>query len=362
MQAQIEVALSCYRYTLGFSPYGFWLPGLGWNKDVDAFLRLYNFGYTITDSHGFVFGDPPPSRGSFFPVKTPRGLLVMSRDFNASYDIAAMQGEGPYRDNSRDVGYELPLEMLGSLLSQNGARIGTGFKYWKTAGTAQDDLYDIGSAAAAAADHARIFLENCSSRLEEAAKYMQEMPLSLCAFNADSFGRNWHEGPQFLEALFRFAANSRKLKFMTPSEYLYQQHISSFETSLPEFSSWGESGYAEVWLDSSNDWIYRHLGRSIGRMVELADRFSENNSLKERALNQAAREILLAQSSDWPELMYRQKCTEFAKFQVENSLQNFTKIYETLGSSHISAEWLTNLEHQHNIFPNINYRVFKKKR
>ena len=361
VQAQMEVAISTYRHSLGIIPQGFWLPEHGWVKELDPFLRLYDFDYTITDSHGFVFGNPPPSRGSFFPVKTPRGLVVFSRDFNASADIAAMRKEGPYRDNCRDIGYELPVDALGPFLSKNGARLSTGFKYWK-AGEAANVLYDPGAAQTATMEHARAFLENCCNRLSDAAQHMQEMPLSLSSFNADTFGLHWHEGPKFIEALFRLGSGYRELQFMTPSEYLCQHPLSTFETSIPEFSSWGENGYAETWLDSSNDWIYRYLNRSIERMVELADRFSENNSLKERALNQAAREILLAQGSDWPACLYRQKCTDYARYQIENSLHNFTTIYEALGSGHISAEWLTSLERQHNVFPGINYRVFRRKR
>jgi len=188
------------------------------------------------------------------------------------------------------------------------------------------------------------------------------MPVSLCAFDADCFGRQWHEGTHFIESLFRLAAGYRELQFMTPSEYLFQQPISAIEASQPGFSSWGDNGYAEQWLDSSNDWIYRHINRSVERMVELADRFTEDSSLKERALNQAAREILLAQSSEWPALLYREESAEYARNRIEGALRNFTTIYESLGRSHISAEWLTGLERRHNIFPNINYRVFRSRK
>jgi len=93
----------------------------------------------------------------------------------------------------------------------------------------------------------------------------------------------------------------------------------------------------------------------------LADRFSGSSSLKERTMNQAACELLLAMASDWPALLYRQECTVYARKQLEDALQNFTTIYEALGSNYISTEWLTNLERRHNIFPHINYQVFKKK-
>ena len=362
VQAQIEVALSYYRYSMGIFPQGFWLPELGWAKELESYLRAYGFGYTITDSHGFLFGSPPPSKGTFSPIKTPQGLYVLGRDFNASAGISALHKNDVYRDNNRDIGYELPVETLGSFLSKNGARYGTGYKYWKNGNGSNDELYDPAAAHDAAREHARSFLDDSCNRFSTAAHYLKEQPVSLCAFNADSFGRLWHEGPYFLESLFRYAAGNPDIQFVTPSEYLNNQPCSSYEVSLPEFSSWGDNGYAETWLDSSNDWIYRHTNRSIERMVELADRFSENSSLKERALNQAAREILLAQSSEWAAMLYRQESTGFARFQIENSLKNFTAIYEALGSSHISAEWLTSLERQHNIFPNINYRVFRRKR
>jgi len=359
LHAQIETALSFYRYSLGITPQGFWLPELGWSKELDPFLRSYNFNYTIADSHGFVLGNPAPSRGSFFPVRTPQNIMVLARDFYACADISKMSREGPYRDNNRDVGYELPIEMLSPFIAQNGARCQTGYKYWQA--LSDNTPYDPAAAQKAAEKHARTFLENCCGRLESARRYMGEIPLSLCAFNADMFGCQWHEGPQFLENLFRLAADYRELQFMTPAEYLYRQPISAFEVSLPEYSSWGDNGYAEVWLDSSNDWIYRHLSRSISRMINLADRFSGSSSLKERTMNQAACELLLAMASDWPALLYRQECTVYARKQLEDALQNFTTIYEALGSNYISTEWLTNLERRHNIFPHINYQVFKKK-
>ena len=37
--------------------------------------------------------------------------------------------------------------------------------------------------------------------------------------------------------------------------------------------TWGAKGYAEVWLNPGNDWIYRHLHVAAERMVELARRY-----------------------------------------------------------------------------------------
>jgi 1,4-alpha-glucan branching enzyme len=361
LQAQIEAAIPYYRHHFGRQPQGFWLPELGWIGELEFCLRSYNFSYTIVDSHGLVFGKPAPSRGTFHPVKTPAGLFVLARDFHAVAALDRMAGEGPYRNNNRDVGYELAPEDIGPFLAEAGERRQTGFKYWRTASRGQT-VYESETAQAAAVEHARSFLEAQYGRLAEAAKHMKEVPLSLCACDADSLGRFWYEGPQFLEALFRLGAGYREIQFITPAEYLFKQDLSALEVSTPDFSSAGFNGYAETWLDSSNDWMYRHMVRSHDRMVELAERFPDDTGLKERSLNQAAREILLVQSSDWPKMLYRQDSTEYARTQIESALHNFTTIYEALGSNYISTEWLTNTERRHNVFPHINYRIFRRKR
>jgi 1,4-alpha-glucan branching enzyme len=189
---------------------------------------------------------------------------------------------------------------------------------------------------------------------------MDEPALSLCAFEADAFGRFWHEGPEFIEALFRKAAKT-EAQFLTPTEYICKLDSSSFQTLIPEYSSWGTNGYAETWLDASNDWIYRHAMKALERMVELVERFPSSTGLKERALNQAAREVLLVLASDWSKMLYKQENADYARVRVESSLRNFTTIYEALGSNYISTEWLTQLEKRNNIFPNINYRIFRRR-
>jgi 1,4-alpha-glucan branching enzyme len=259
------------------------------------------------------------------------------------------------------VGYELPLEQVRPFLGSNGERTPTGYKYW--AGQDKDwVVYDPLRASEKAREQARSFLDARIKQLLAAGHYMKESAISLCAYNADYVGRIWYEGPQFIEALFREGHKREEIQFMTPLEYLYKQDTASLQTMTPEFSSWGTNGYAEMWLDASNDWLYRHAIRSLERMIEIAERFPDDSGLKERALNQAAREILLVQSSDWPKMLYKQEFSEYARNRIETSLRNFTTIYESLGSNYISTEWLTNLERRHNIFPSINYRVFRRKR
>jgi len=358
LQAQMEIPVSGYRQYFGGSSQGFWLSNLGWTPAIEPYLHAYNYSYTIVESHGLLFGKPQPDKGTFYPVKTPGGIIILARDFYSAQEIEKLSADEIYRNNDSDAGYELPPEKLSRFLSTEGERRRTGYKY-----RARDDsVYNPKLASEKATNHAKLFLDKTTARLEEASKHMQESPLCLYASNADNFGSLWYEGPQFIESLFRMASDYKDLQFVNPSVYIFKQNLSSFQVVAPEFSSSGENGYAETWLDVSNDWIYRHMAHSIERMTELAERFPDDTGLKERALNQAAREILLAQSSDWPALLYKQDSTEFARYQAEIALRNFTTIYEALGSNYISTEWLTTVERRRNIFPNINYRVFRRKK
>ena len=362
IQAQFEVAISIYRSNFGKYPQGFWLPELGWDEALDPWLRSYNFCYTLVDAHALVFARPPALKGNFYPAKTPMGIFVFGRDFYAAEDMKKMDKDPAFRYNCRDQGFELPAENIRSFLGPQGGRTGTGYKYWASGENGLGKvLYNPEEALEKTKGYARAFLEARLSRLKSAAALMDESALTLCAFEADSFGRSWHEGPLFIESLFREGTKNREVQFITPTEYLCKQDPGAFQTLVPEFSSWGSNGYAETWLDASNDWMYRHAMRALERMVEIAERFPDNTGLKERALNQAAREILLMLSSDWSTMLFKQENADYARNRIESSLRNFTTIYEALGSNYISTEWLTNLERRHNIFPNINYRVFRRK-
>ena len=131
------------------------------------------------------------------------------------------------------------------------------------------------------------------------------------------------------------------------------------QLSQPSFSSWGYKGYCEVWLEGSNDWIYRHLHEDADRMVELARQNPDaGNVLRRRALNQAARELLLAQSSDWAFIMKTGTMVEYARERTRVHVLNFNHLYEQIKHNTIDETWLNQIEARHNLFPDIDYRVY----
>ena len=368
VRAQIETAIVMHRSVFGKNPQGFWLPQMGWYPGLGELLRDYNIHYTLVTTRGALLGKPTPFYGSFSPVLSDSGLDVFIRDAGANKAVWSETEGYPadpvYRDFYRDIGYDLPSDYVAPYLAPGVERGATGLKYWAVTGrTDRKRPYEPGAAQAKAIEHAHAFLVEREAAARAALYWMSDRrPLIVCPYDAELFGHWWFEGPQFLEALFRAAARRKDedgLEFVTLSEYL-KLHPESPE-SEPEFSSWGEGGYAEVWLDGSNDWVHRHSHQAIERMMELAERFPDESGLRERILNQGAREALLTMSSDWPLLLRSGQSAAFARRQIEESVGNFTRIYEMLCANTVDTEWLTSLEKKNNIFPEINYRIFAQK-
>ena len=52
----------------------------------------------------------------------------------------------------------------------------------------------------------------------------------------------------------------------------------------------------------------------------------------------------------------------FAEERFLNCIENFTSVFDSLGSNVVSTEWLTTLESKDNFYPWMNYRIFSKKK
>ena len=249
-----------------------------------------------------------PAYGVYAPILSPGGIVVLrpatwSRRSRSGARESGYPGDYDYREFYRDVGLELPLDYLGDLLP-DGLRKNVGIKYFRITGKVglgdKQPYVRAGPWRRPPATPATSF--NREKQVEHLAGTLGRPPLVVSPYDAELFGHWWFEGPDFLNFLFRkMHFDQDVVKPITPPEYL--ERFPDLQVAQPPMSTWGDKGYAEVWLNEGNDWIYRHLDKAAERMVELARRFQHPNDLERRALNQAARELLLAQSSDWAFIM-----------------------------------------------------------
>ncbi len=200
---------------------------------------------------------------------------------------------------------------------------------------------------------------NREKQVEHLSAHMDRKPIILAPYDAELFGHWWYEGPLWIDFLMRKTAYDQKtIKFITPSEYLSEYPIN--QMAMPSASTWGWKGYNEFWLEGSNDWIYPHLHQAGERMHELVQKFRPalaerpKKSLIRRALNQAARELVLAESSDWPFIMKTNTMVPYANKRVRQHLNRFTKLYNDIISNTIDDDWLKEVEWRDNIFADMD--------
>jgi 1,4-alpha-glucan branching enzyme len=364
-RAQVHTAAALYERLFGRRTQGMWLGECGYTPGVDELLREEGIRFFFVDTHGILFADPRPVFGVHAPIYCPSGVAAFGRDVDSSKQVWSAQegypGDPNYRDFYRDIGFDLPMDYVGPYV-QDGVRIFTGYKYHAITHRRLDGKrpYDAGVAFERAADHAGNFLVNREKQVERLAGHMSRKPIVVAPYDAELFGHWWYEGPIFLELFFRKMHHDQgTILPITPSGYLAEYPTNQVAT--PSFSSWGENGYAEFWCDKSNAWVYRHLHEIAERMVELAHAFPNAEGLKRRALNQAARELMLAQSSDWAFIMRTGTTVHYATKRTIDHVSRFNRLYDGLKSGEIDdgfAVFLAEAENRDNPFPEIDYQVY----
>ncbi len=358
LRAQILTARDHYRSCFGRDPRGIWLPECAYFDGVEEFLQEANLRWFIMDTHGLLHAQPRPRYGVFAPVFTPNGIAAFGRDLDSSRQVwskfEGYPGDTRYRDFYRDIGFDLDFDYVKPHLPSPDHRGFTGLKYYRITGRAADKQpYHRDTALRTAAEHAGHFLNARLAQFAKLGGIMDRPPLVLAPYDAELFGHWWYEGPEFLDYFVRKACFDQKIfSLITPEDYL-RLHPTN-QVAKPGASSWGEEGYYRVWLNERNQWILPHLQIAGQRMTELARRFLDPPPLLGRALRQAARELLLAQSSDWPFILRTGTSPDYASRRVKDHLLRFITLYEQLKKKKVDEKWLREIESRDNVFPDIN--------
>ncbi len=363
-KAQIKIAVDDYKEKFKRGPRGMWFSECAYIPGADNILKESGLKYFFMDTHGILYGTPRPIYGVFAPVYCPSGVAAFGRDMESAHQVWSADigypGDFRYREFYRDAGYDLNYEYIKPYLHTDGVRRNIGIKYYKITGNvplSEKQPYDYDAAKSTAAEHAGNFMFNRQKQIEHLFGFIGKKPLVVSMYDAELFGHWWYEGPDFLEFLFRKIHYDQKdIKTITASEYL-KSHPDN-QVLQPSMSSWGDKGYNEFWLNGANDWIYRHIHKAAERMIEIAKENPSARGLKKRVLNQASRELLLAQASDWAFIMTAGTTTPYALKRTKDHIYQFSALYEQVKRNQIDEKFLSDLEKRNNIFPNIDYRAY----
>jgi 1,4-alpha-glucan branching enzyme len=359
MRAQILLGCDFHRECFGSAPEGIWLPECGYVPGVDRYLQEADIRWFVADAHGLLYGEPRPRFGTHAAYFTPAGPAVFGRDRESSRKVWSARegypGDPAYRDFHKDAGFDLPEDYLRKYFPGIPPRRHTGFKYHRVTGRPEKEFYHRAWAMAAADHHAGDYFDGRVAQFRNLAAILPVEPIVLSPFDAELFGHWWYEGPEFLDLFLRKAAHDQNLfRLETPGDYLRRNPTQQLVSPSP--SSWGNKGYWEVWLDPCNSWIYPHLHAAARQMTAAARaRRDDPRPLTGRFLRQMARELLLAQSSDWAFLMKTGTAREYATCRTKDHILRFNALSAELDLEDPDVDFLAECEAHDNIFPNLDW-------
>lgn len=358
---QVATAVAEHQRRFGRSPGGFWLPECAWDHAVEPALAAAGIRWFAVETHALL--DAGARYGVFAPVATPRGLAAFAREPTSARQVWSREigypGDPRYREFHHDLGHEAELEYVRPFLPGPIDRGFTGLKYHAVTGGEPKRLYDPGAAEAAVGEHARHFVASRAAQARGLAAVMPEPPVLLCPYDAELFGHWWHEGPDFLAAVIRAAAACPDLDLVTPSQHLARMH--SIQRLAPVPSTWGQGGHLGVWLQPANEWIQRETHAAIRRFRETLATVGDarHEPARWRSLEQAARELLLAQASDWPFILHTGTGPTYAVQRVREHLAGLDELCRLAASETPDLGRVAALAARHPLFPTVDPALWR---
>jgi len=359
IRLQLAVGLAEHRRLFGTRPAGCWAPECAyrprgaWHPHPDAIVQpdrrgieehLSDAGYRyfFTDSHmaqaGHTLGlyrEPDFPEGALLAAEDPldlpaarspyRAYLVSPRRRRDDVTTLVRDPISSRRVWSRHHGY--PGD--GGYLEFHKIRFPGGLKFWRVT-DANADLgakrpYDPNGARARVRQHAIDYaglLEDIARREGAAGGELIVVP-----FDTELFGHWWFEGVDFLADLYRALASRS-----APVPVTARRHLElTPATSAVQLAagSWGANGDFSKWLNPATEWTWLRLWAAEDRFwrvaAEAIDRADDAP-----VLAQAARELLLAQASDWQFIISSETAADYATRRFAEHLGNVDRLLAAL--------------------------------
>jgi len=379
IRLQLAVGQGEHRRLFGVAPVGCWLPECAYRPGIEKHLAEAGFRYFFTDAHlahaGTALGgyadvplgaerfdaerhdvsSPPAVRGKAArsPYRAYRVSRVASRGSKRGVAALVRDPRSSMQIWSRHQGYpgdEAYLEF-------HKIRWPGGLKLWRVSG-ANVDLgakrpYEPRAAFERAGDHASHFVHLLESLSPK--KGADKDGVIVAPFDTELFGHWWFEGADFLAATYR-ALRGRGVRAVTASQHL-EAHPPRTALQLAE-GSWGANGNHSMWMNDQTAWTWKRL-----KPLEAAFWKAAPAALKEPAarpvLAQAARELLLAQSSDWQFIISTGAVVDYAERRFTLHCDDAERLIDALkeGSLESGARMADELAKRDDLFPDVLAQV-----
>ena len=386
IQLQLKTSIESYRHHFGRSPKAIWLPECAYRPaflaedgrermGLETFLERNNLSLFFSEAAMIETAHPTRSAvgddggilgligrhiispishlvsrkelTTFLPYQVAdSNVTVLGRDRRTSMQVWSAESGYPGDFNYREFH------------KKDG---NSGLQYWRvTAGDAGLDAkeaYDRKMAAHKVEQHADHFVQLVE---EEITRFKdQEGVFGIISANYDTelFGHWWFEGVAWLEAVIRRLAGSEVVALTTATKYI-EEFPPETAIELPA-GSWGAGGDNSVWDNEDTRWMWPIIHECEARMLRVVENQREPTPLETETLNQAARELLLLQASDWPFLVTTGQAREYAIDRFRQHVERFERLLENLGTTAVGRDLLDEAWEADKVFPGIDFRWYE---
>lgn len=367
---QYKTGVDAYRRMFGRDPRGVWLPECAYRPAqngrpaVDKWLHEVGLKYFFTESDVIKGGQTSEMRRVFgaygnieyIPAasRPETGLDTFEAFWLKDYPVAVMgrHHEAGYQVWSADNGY--PGD--GNFREFHKKDDKSGLHYWRLTSKNTDlgwkELYNPDVAFERVRENSDHYVGVIQHALTEHLRKTGQPGLVMCSFDTELFGHWWFEGIEFIKEVIKKLKTHTAVTMQTASEYLEAQPPAR-AIELPE-SSWGAGGHYQVWYNNETEWMWPIIHAAEKAMVELVSQHQNDGGAMARALKQAARELVLLQSSDWPFLITTGQAKQYAVQRFNEHHQRFQELIEMIRGNSIDEARVAGMEEIDNCFPDID--------
>ncbi len=240
----------------------------------------------------------------------------------------------------------------------------SGLQYWRVTGPKVDlgskDAYHPDWAAFKVQQHADHFAWLVEQELRAYHEGSGgEFGLIASNYDTELFGHWWFEGIDWIREVLRRLAANPNIELTTASTFI-EEHEPTEVLHLPE-SSWGMGGNHFTWDNNETHWMWQPIYEAEQRMEALVAANPDPDEQTLGVLEQAARELLLLESSDWPFLVTTGQAKEYAIQRFSQHTERFNQLAESVEQKHADAVLATRLWELDRVFPNIDYHWWARR-
>lgn len=391
---QLQVGKQTYERYFGRVPFSIWLPECGYRPayyagepgrsyikpGLEYFIAQLGMGCFFAETHTVEGGEPvgkareevigpyaniprryvvpltqysePTRKTTYLPywVQIPE-VAVIGRNNRTSMQVWSAEwgypGDFNYREFHKKDGI-------------------SGLQYWRVTGAKTDlaykEYYDPYWAGQRVTEHSvhysHLVEELITGFYQETGKF----GIIAAAYDTELFGHWWFEGIDWLKQTLRHLSQSEFVELTTAAEFI-KNHPPEDVLALPE-SSWGLGGGHFTWQNADTDWMWPIIHSAELSMEKLVAMYPGADGIMRDILNQAARELLLLQSSDWPFLITTGQASVYAEkrfLEHVNRFQQLADIAESGKADKAGEALYHQLWELDKVFPDIDYHFFAER-